>query len=1282
MLLRLGSHCQASLSPQAWRSRVRAAVTSGSAPADRPQPSPATRPAAPTPVPDPAANMPPAASQASTGGNSSRSRGSKKVAASDPNQPTLDKFFSRKAPPQAAGPNPATAPASSSGSLLATQTEPSASVPLASASASISASDAHTTDQDQDRGSRGAGGSSLLYPAAPAATTSGTTASSNSRASSLPEAGAPRFAAPEPSTSGGAQATLPPSRPAPLAVQAGSQPGASAGPASRPPPQSESEVIVISDSDSESVSSVRSSRSSGSAYDTATSGSGGEGPAFSQEREVFTLRRRPAVGPTGSAAGPPAVAPAPETRAPSGPARPFQAPSGPAGPPTAGPFAGGSVAPASGADRGPLAGSASSGQGPVLTSQAVLAHRAAWAAKQREQAAAAAAGVGVDGVMGTGAAAAPPAPPPAGLAAARQPPQAAAAAAAAGADVDAATAALGRMGLYGTGGIAPPPTTSTSSARSIFAKPPAASAASSSLGQPPPSAAASTTATAAALPLPGDVAAAPAGTKSKAAKGAGGSRTAAAKGASDGRTAADKGGAGGRGAGKGRAAKKAGRCGYGPGGRLLWSELSVEEQAEAADGRCIRWEPWPPEQEDLEAGAGPDAPSSAASPIFHLFAVDIETTDNARKHRGQQRFPRVDQRRLIELAAVDLGPWDAAAPPAPGPGSSVVPGTPASPRVFSTLVNPGMKYKDDKTADTNGITYKEVSAPGVPSAAPALEAFHAFIQAGCATTAAASARTAPNGQPPTVIPLLVAHNGAGFDFPTLRYECGRVGVPWPQDWWYLDTLVMARVLWTKAQQPPLPAEELGDGEEGEEAEEGEEGEDEAAAAQDGGGRGRAVKRGLSMAALRLWAGVKSDGQAHRADVDALDLAGVWVALRRHFGPPSPLHLEALRSKTATKAAAGPMHSLGLVSQSARADALTQHMEASIAVQLPVVQGNGRSLPSFPPPRPAPGPSQAQSADAGQAQPGPRLAYTPAELKQLAEAGRIVTIPARGGGGGGGGGFQIFNVYRWEPAPQPGNAEALGLGAAGGGGGGGGGGQRLPLVVLLRGVKLRFGPKPQFAYKDGNTPRWDMTLQAAPPPAGSSGGGSRKGKGAAAAAAAAVPAAAACGGGAKEGCATAAEMAELVAFFDGLARQAVVDVRGDAVGSMTCSSCGREEAKKKTPGMSVQLAASVSHGPAHGRVQWQVLTSLASYDGKTASYTPRTWPALTPYEPDPSDAQLGIKSDLERLREDNLARVFAQLPDVTSSDVLDVAVWPQFCWSSISGYGVRLTALHIVRRSGR
>ncbi len=34
-----------------------------------------------------------------------------------------------------------------------------------------------------------------------------------------------------------------------------------------------------------------------------------------------------------------------------------------------------------------------------------------------------------------------------------------------------------------------------------------------------------------------------------------------------------------------------------------------------------------------------------------------------------------------------------------------------------------------------------------------------------------------------VVPVLMAHNGAGFDFPVMRNECMRVGVEWPQDWW-------------------------------------------------------------------------------------------------------------------------------------------------------------------------------------------------------------------------------------------------------------------------------------------------------------------------------------------------------------------------------------------------------------------------------------------------------------------------------------------------------------------
>ena len=42
------------------------------------------------------------------------------------------------------------------------------------------------------------------------------------------------------------------------------------------------------------------------------------------------------------------------------------------------------------------------------------------------------------------------------------------------------------------------------------------------------------------------------------------------------------------------------------------------------------------------------------------------------------------------------------------------------------------------------------------------------------------------------IPVLVAHNGCGFDFPFLVQEYRRVGLEVPLQWPYLDTVQLAR----------------------------------------------------------------------------------------------------------------------------------------------------------------------------------------------------------------------------------------------------------------------------------------------------------------------------------------------------------------------------------------------------------------------------------------------------------------------------------------------------------
>ncbi len=46
------------------------------------------------------------------------------------------------------------------------------------------------------------------------------------------------------------------------------------------------------------------------------------------------------------------------------------------------------------------------------------------------------------------------------------------------------------------------------------------------------------------------------------------------------------------------------------------------------------------------------------------------------------------------------------------------------------------------------------------------------------------------GQGPVeVVPVLLAHNGAMFDLPVIRVECGRHGVEFPQDWWWVAEML-------------------------------------------------------------------------------------------------------------------------------------------------------------------------------------------------------------------------------------------------------------------------------------------------------------------------------------------------------------------------------------------------------------------------------------------------------------------------------------------------------------
>lgn len=111
-----------------------------------------------------------------------------------------------------------------------------------------------------------------------------------------------------------------------------------------------------------------------------------------------------------------------------------------------------------------------------------------------------------------------------------------------------------------------------------------------------------------------------------------------------------------------------------------------------------------------------------------------------------------------------------------------------------------------------GIRWSECSAPGVPHTAAALQQLFDFVTLRCQQTAArlssgtaqsqrqdegpqgsewgGASQASAQGQgqrqgPVEVVPVLLAHNGAMFDLPVIRVECGRHGVEFPQDWWWV-----------------------------------------------------------------------------------------------------------------------------------------------------------------------------------------------------------------------------------------------------------------------------------------------------------------------------------------------------------------------------------------------------------------------------------------------------------------------------------------------------------------
>ena len=71
-----------------------------------------------------------------------------------------------------------------------------------------------------------------------------------------------------------------------------------------------------------------------------------------------------------------------------------------------------------------------------------------------------------------------------------------------------------------------------------------------------------------------------------------------------------------------------------------------------------------------------------------------------------------------------------------------------------------------------------LTAPGVPSIHSAARQFVEFVTSCCEDGST---------------PILVAHNGARFDFRFVVCEFARAGLEVPPGWWYLDTLVLGEV---------------------------------------------------------------------------------------------------------------------------------------------------------------------------------------------------------------------------------------------------------------------------------------------------------------------------------------------------------------------------------------------------------------------------------------------------------------------------------------------------------
>lgn len=178
-----------------------------------------------------------------------------------------------------------------------------------------------------------------------------------------------------------------------------------------------------------------------------------------------------------------------------------------------------------------------------------------------------------------------------------------------------------------------------------------------------------------------------------------------------------------------------------------------------------------------------------ASPVT-VIVFDIETTGLSR-----------EKERIIEFALRDLS----------GGENST----------FQTLVNPERYVSNSKI---HGITTRMVNKPEVPRMEDLIPILLQYVRS----------RQKPGGYV-----LWVAHNGRCFDVPFLINEFKRHSTEIPSDWFFLDTIHLAREL-VKS--------------------------------------GAKLHSGISLQALREYYGIPLDGSAHRAEWDVIVLASVFQRL--------------------------------------------------------------------------------------------------------------------------------------------------------------------------------------------------------------------------------------------------------------------------------------------------------------------------------------------------------------------------------------------------------------------